>query len=472
MKQHSHPADLLRHLPQVDKLLHLPTVARLAGSASHVEVVESLRDIVDGARRDVLRGAAGAEALAALFSEAGIAAALEGALHARRLSAYRRAINATGVILHTGLGRAVLPAAAVEAAARELRGASIVEVDVESGERNRRESALIDLLRRLTGAESGTVVNNNAAATLLILAALARGKEVIVSRGQLVEIGGSFRIPDILRESGARLVEVGTTNRTYVDDYRRAITPDTGLLLQVHTSNYEIAGFVHHTALEDLVALGRERGLPVVSDLGSGCFVDVGQYGFRREPLVVDSVRAGADVVCFSGDKLLGGPQAGIALGRAGLIERMRRSPLARALRVDKLVLAALDRTLRFYLDGSALARVPVLRMLLRSPDELRRSAEALARSLRAAGWAAVELEAESGLVGGGALPDLSLPGTVVRLTPRGNGGASAAEMARALRTGTPSVVVRVQRGALVIDPRTLQDEDAAELVSALARLI
>jgi L-seryl-tRNA(Ser) seleniumtransferase len=453
----------LRGLPAVDRLVD---AASRGTTLARWSLLAAARAELSAARGSLVAGDGGA----AVDPEE-LAARVRARAERLERAAPRRVINATGVVIHTNLGRAPLAPEAAGRAAEAALGYSDLEFDLESGERGSRLSRVAELLVLLSGAEAALVVNNNAAAVLLAVDALAAGRQVVLSRGELVEIGGSFRVPEILESTRARLVAVGTTNRTHLSDYADAIGPETGLLLKVHRSNFEMRGFTAEVGLRELAALAAERGLPLVEDRGSGTFLDLRPHGIPEAP-AAEGLRQGADLVLFSGDKLLGGPQAGIALGRAELIERMRRSPLARALRVDKLVLAALDRTLRFYLDGSALARVPVLRMLLRSPDELRRSAEALARSLRAAGWAAVELEAESGLVGGGALPDLSLPGTVVRLTPRGNGGASAAEMARALRTGTPSVVVRVQRGALVIDPRTLQDEDAAELVSALARLI
>ncbi|MBI4606772.1 MAG: L-seryl-tRNA(Sec) selenium transferase [Planctomycetes bacterium] len=464
------PTDLLRRIPQVDRVMRIPAVEAIAAAGSRAEAIDAVRDLLDRRRREVLAGALAGEAFEEALSEPGIARDLERALERRRLSAYRRVVNATGVILHTGLGRAVYPASAVDAAARELRGASVVEVALETGERNRREGALVPLLRELTGAEGATVVNNNAAATLLILAALARGREVIVSRGQLVEIGGSFRIPDILKESGARLVEVGTTNRTYVEDYRRALGPETALLLQVHTSNYEIAGFVHHTPLEELVALGRERGIPVVSDLGSGCFVDLSPYGFRREPLVTDSVAAGADLVCFSGDKLLGGPQAGVIVGRKDSVDRLRAHPLFRAVRVDKATLVLLEATLRCYRDPERLAeRVPVLRAIMEPAESVRRRALACLEAVRRG---APGLEAEvvpsAAQAGSGALPAQEIPSFAVAVRhPR----LAADELARALRLGAPAVVGRIQEGRVLLDLRTVLEGEEAEVAGALAAL-
>jgi L-seryl-tRNA(Ser) seleniumtransferase len=469
-KDGTSPGDLLRQLPQVERLLRIPEVEAMASSGSRLEVTEALRAVLADARRDLLSGRLSKAGLTDRVSGDGLLREIEKTIGERRLSAYRHVVNATGVILHTGLGRAVLAPAAMESLARELQGYSLVEVDVETGERNRRECALIEILRKLTGAESATVVNNNAGATLLILAALARGKDVIVSRGQLVEIGGSFRIPDILKESGARLVEVGTTNRTYIEDYRRAISSETGMLLQVHTSNYEIAGFVHHTPLEDLVALGRERGLPVVSDLGSGCFVDLSPHGFKPEPLAADSVRAGADVVCFSGDKLLGGPQSGIIVGSAEVIQEIRAHPLFRALRVDKATLVLLEATLRAYQEPERLAeRIPTLRLIMQPASEVERRAQSCLESMRGAAPAMrVEVVPSSAQAGSGALPAQSIPSFALALRhPR----LSADDLARALRLGSPPIFTRIHDGSVLLDFRTILDGEEAEITAAVARI-
>ncbi len=464
-------ADLLRQIPQIEKLLRLPGVEAIASAArSRSEVTEALRVVLADARREVLAGGLKETALSARISGDGLLRELRRTLEERRLSGYRRAVNATGVILHTGLGRAVLAPAALESFARELGGYSVVEVDLQTGERNRREGALIEILRTLTGAESATVVNNNAGATLLILAALARGKEVIVSRGQLVEIGGSFRIPDILKESGARLVEVGTTNRTYIDDYRRAITLETGLLLQVHTSNYEISGFVHHTPLEELVALGRQRCLPVVSDLGSGCFIDLSPYGFKPEPLASDSIRAGADVVCFSGDKLLGGPQSGVIVGKEESIRKIRAHPLFRALRVDKATLVLLEATLRAYQDPDQLAeRIPTLHMIMEPASSVEARARACLEAMRRA---APALEAEvvpsAAQAGSGALPAQTIPSFAIALRhPR----LSPDDLAKALRLGAPPVFARIHDGRVLLDFRTVLGGEETQVAEALGRV-
>jgi len=462
--------NLLRNLPQVEKLLRLPAVEEISAKGSRVEVADALRSLLEETRQDLLLGKVAPRDLSERVSEEGVVRELKRTLEARRLAAYRRVVNSTGVILHTGLGRAVLSESAVEAVAKVLSGYSLVEVDLESGERNQREEALTALLGKLTGAESATVVNNNAAATLLILAGVARGKEVIVSRGQLVEIGGSFRIPDVLKESGARLVEVGTTNRTYVEDYRRAVGPETGLLLQVHTSNYEIAGFVHHTPLEELVALGKERGLPVVSDLGSGCFVDLSPYGFKPEPLASASVQAGADFVCFSGDKLLGGPQSGIILGTKDGIGKLRAHPLFRALRVDKTTLVLLEATLKAYQYPDKLTEIlPTLRAIMEPAESVRQRALACSKIVRRdAPGLEVGVVPSSAQAGSGALPAQEIPSFAMTVQ---HATLSPDELARELRLAAPPIFARIHEGRVLLDFRTVLAGEDLQIAAALARL-
>ncbi len=468
-------AELLRGLPQVERLLQTPSAARLLESHPRPEVVRALRETLDELR-DQIRGLEGSSdngaALEMLRERLGGEALL--ASTARRLERrgrphHRRVINATGIILHTGLGRAVLPDDAIDALMDVLRGYSVVEVDVETGERNRREGFVAGLLCELTGAEAATVVNNNAAATLIILAAMARGRDVIISRGQLVEIGGSYRIPDVMAESGARLVEVGTTNRTYIDDYRRAVGPETAMLLQVHTSNYEIAGFACHTPLEQLVALGQEHGLTVVSDLGSGCFVDLTPYGFRREPLVSDSVAAGAHLVCFSGDKLLGGPQAGIIVGSRDHVEAIRRHSLFRAMRVDKMTLAALEATLRLYRDPERLAeRLPSLRMITADPGEVRKRAARFVDKVGGSDRVRGELVESASQTGSGSMPTQDLESWAAAIDVE---SMPAHALAAALRANEPPIFARIQSDRVVLDFRTLLDGDEAVVLDALRRI-
>ncbi|MEC7923331.1 MAG: L-seryl-tRNA(Sec) selenium transferase [Planctomycetota bacterium] len=463
--------NLLKTLPQVEKALQWPEISALCERCSRSEITRVLRTALDEIRSALLSESLEAEKAERIASREGIVARLRKLLAARLRSSYRRVINGTGVLLHTGLGRSVLSAAAVDAFRANHTGYSIVEVDGHSGERNQREGALRELLCELTGAESATVVNNNAAATLLILGAFARGKEVIVSRGQLVEIGGSFRVPDIMEEGGARLVEVGTTNRTYVKDFEAAITPQTGMLLEVHTSNYAIRGFAHHTPLEDLVELGADRGLPVASDLGSGCFLDMMKFGFEHEPLVRDKVLAGPEVVCFSGDKLLGGPQAGIIVGKKAAVEKVRAHPLFRALRVDKVSLTLLEATLRLYRNPEQIQEnIPILRMLSSKAESLKEKADAFAAEFKGeSGRLKLEVIETSAQTGSGSLPDQAIPSWGIamehsELNPR--------KLSEALRSANPPVFTRVHGERVLIDFRTLLDGDTEELTGILKRLV
>jgi L-seryl-tRNA(Ser) seleniumtransferase len=367
-------------------------------------------------------------------------------------------INATGVVLHTNLGRAPLAAAAVEAIRETAATYSNLEYNLTQGERGRRDVHAAQLLERLLGAPA-VVVNNNAAAIFLALHELAAGGEVVVSRGELVEIGEGFRIPDILVRSGAVLREVGTTNRTRIDDYRRALTPQTRVLLRVHRSNFRIVGFTERPSLEELVALGRETHLPVVEDLGSGCLVDLTPYGLEREPLVTDSIAAQVDVVTFSGDKLLGGPQAGILSGSKEYIGRIRRNPLFRALRVDKLTYAALGATLREYLLGHH-DRIPILAMLAQTEEQVYSRAE---RFLAGLPGIAARLVPGRSVIGGGSTPAIELPTTLIALTP-----ASVTAAERHLRSGSTPVIARIENDRLVLDLRTVLPEQEVELAEAL----
>ncbi len=374
----------------------------------------------------------------------------------------RPLINATGVIIQTNLGRAPLSDAALRAMREVGAGYSNLEYDLAAGERGSRAAHLAALLCRLTGAEAALAVNNNAAALYLALSALATGREVIVSRGQAVEIGGGFRIPDVLRQSGATLVEVGTTNRTYARDYAAAISPRTALLLRVHTSNFRVVGFVHETALAELAALARQHGIATVDDLGSGTLLPTEQYGLAPEPTVQESLAAGADLVTFSGDKLLGGPQAGLIVGRAPLIAALRQHPLARALRVDKTTLAGLEATLLAYLHGRATTEIPVWRMIAATTEALGARAERLAAVI---GGPEVAVVRCTSAVGGGSLPGETLPSYAVAL-----GGAPADALAQRLRAGTPPVIGRIVEDRLILDVRTVLDDQEEALVTAVRR--
>jgi L-seryl-tRNA(Ser) seleniumtransferase len=452
-----------------ERLRELPSVERLAAAldAPHALAVAAARAAVDEARAALLSGGEPAAAFDALLSRA------RALLAASERPSLRRVVNATGVIVHTNLGRAPLPAAAREAVARVAEGSSNLELDLGSGARGSRQAHVEGLLRELTGAEAGLVVNNGAAAALLAVAALAgRGRPVVVSRGELVEIGGGFRIPEVVAQSGARLVEVGTTNRTRLADYRAALAEhEDAVVLRVHASNFRVLGFTERVEVEELCDLGA----PVVDDVGSGNLAEALPV-LAEEPAVRRSVRAGAALVCFSGDKLLGGPQAGLLVGTEAAVASARRHPLARALRIDKLSLAALEATLRLYRDPARARReVPVLAMLEASEDELAARAARLQGTLAAAGVAAT-VERAVAKVGGGALPLLELAGPVVTVDPS---PLPADELARRLRDARElraapaiAVVTRIERERLVLDPRTMTDDDAevagAQIVAAL----
>lgn len=424
-------------------------------------LLEAARDVLESSRAAMRAGTGGPDLSLEVLAERvrGLARRLE-------QPSPRRVLNATGVVLHTNLGRAPLAQGAARAAAAAAAGYSDLELDLETGERGSRLDRVRKLLCLLSGAEDALVVNNGAAALVLSVDALAAGREVLLSRGELVEIGGSFRLPEILESSRARLREIGTTNRTHLRDYQQALGPETGLILKVHRSNFELRGFTHEVSLRELAPLARERGVPLVEDRGSGTFLDLRAHGIpEREAW--SGLREGADLVLFSGDKLLGGPQAGIVLGSRKRVEQMRRSPLARALRVDKLTLAALAWTLRALLEGRGEESLPALRMLLASPEELQTRAERLAKELAGQGWAKVSLENQGSVVGGGALPELELGGPVVRIEPDG----SASELARGLRGVEPPVLVRVHKDAVLVDPRTLQDSELEAVIEAFASL-
>ena len=444
----------LRSLPSVDRLLGHPRLQRLLADFAREPVTDLVRRELDRARASIARGGPAPSVDDLAEAVAATAAALW-------RPSPRRVINATGVVIHTNLGRAPLSADAQAAVAAAADGYSDLEYDVEEGVRGSRQSHVEHLVTALTGAEAALVVNNNASALLLALATLAHGREVIVSRGEAVEVGGGFRIPDVMRQSGATLVEVGTTNRTYVRDYSDAVSPQTGALLKVHSSNFRISGFTHAATLEELVALGRDHGLPVVHDLGSGCLLDTKALGLAHEPMPQESIAAGADLALFSGDKLLGGPQAGIVAGKREMVERLARHPLARALRMDKLSLAALAATLLHYLRGAATAKVPVWRMLATSEAEVRALADKWAAAI---GPSASVIEGRS-TVGGGSLPDETLPTWLVALAP-GRDGADG--LARRLRHAPVPVVARVMDERVLLDPRTVLPEEEQRLLRAV----
>lgn len=452
-------AALLRLLPSVERVMADPRMEAMLARTNRPFLVDTVRIALADLRAGIVRGertgADAGELLDAVVARVGAELSSK--------STVRTVINATGVVLHTNLGRAQLAEAAAEAAAAAARSAVALEYDLERGARGERDGLVEPLLCQLTGAEAATVVNNNAAALLLALNTLAEGREVIVSRGELIEIGGSFRLPEVMAKSGAVLREVGTTNRTHLRDYERAVGAQTGLLLKVHTSNYRIVGFSASVSLEALVALGRETGVPVMEDLGSGALLDLGRFGLPREPVVAESIGAGADLVSFSGDKLLGGPQAGILVGRGEIIERLRKNPLRRAIRPCKLTLSALAATLDLYLrSADIVSDLPTLRGLCRPVGELRElAAQAAALLSRALGDGfTVRVEDSTVEAGSGSLPTESIPSVVVSITSQ---EMSVDTIAGRFRRANPPIIGRIQEGRFLLDVRLI--DKAQDLV-------
>ncbi len=444
-----------RKLPAVDALLRTPEFALLAAEVGDAALADAVRTVLAGARRAITVGetAPASGAWLRLVSQH---------LESTTAPSLRPVINATGVIIHTNLGRAPLSAAALDAVQRVAAGYSTLEYDLAAGGRGSRHDHARRLLRDLTGAEDALVVNNNAAAIYLALSALCQGREVLISRSQLVEIGGGFRIPDVLRQSGARLVEVGTTNRTHLHDFTHAVSAESAAIMRVHSSNFKQIGFVTMPALAELTAAAHARGLLLIDDLGSGTLIDTAAYGLAPEPTVQQSITAGADLVAFSGDKLLGGPQAGIVVGRAELVERLRRHPMARALRVDKLTLAALEATLHSYRRGRAVEEIPVWRMI---------AAPVAALQARAVGWQArlaehdiaAQVQVGESAVGGGSLPGETLPTVLLAIAHPAPDAVAAT-----LRRQPAPVIGRIQQDRLVFDPRTVLPEQEETLLTAL----
>ncbi len=444
----------LRALPSVDELLRRPSLAPVLAAHPRPRSVAAIRKALSDARARLLQGDERP------FEETDVCLALV-ELSRPRL---RRVLNATGVVLHTNLGRAPLAPSAVERVREIAASYSNLEFDLDEGERGSRYAPVVELLRELTGAEEAVVVNNNAAAVLLVLAALCQGREAVVSRGELVEIGGGFRIPDVMRQSGALLVEIGTTNRTRLADYAQALRPESGLLVKVHKSNFAVVGFTEEVGTRELAALGRERGVPFFEDLGSGSLVELGADGLTPEPTVREVVGHGADVVTFSGDKLLGGPQAGIIVGRTELIERIRRHPLNRALRVDKMTVAALEATLELYRDGLE-DQVPAVRLLREDPRTLRARAERLRECLSERGVGSRMQETVS-QVGGGAMP-LARPGSWACALDV----PDPQQLQERLRASEPPVISRISENKLILDVRCLRDDELGPVAEAVAKL-
>ena len=449
-----------QHLPSVDAVMRHPLCLASASRFGRPGTLAAARQTLER-----LRAASKAEGTQAAPLNA-IVAEIAGRLEQGSVCNLRRVFNLTGTVLHTNLGRALLPEEAIAAAVEAMRSPVALEYDLVSGGRGERDDAVRGLLCELTGAEDALIVNNNAAAVLLALNTLACGKEAIVSRGELIEIGGSFRMPDIMARASARLVEVGATNRTHLRDYESAIGPATGLLMKVHTSNFVIQGFTHEVSASELAALGRASNVPFFDDLGSGTLVDLSRYGLKRERTVQDAVKAGADIVTFSGDKLLGGPQAGFIVGRRDLVRACAKNPMKRAMRLDKVRLAALEATLRLYRDPDRLAaRLPTLAMLTRPMHALRAMAERLAPGLQQAFGAAfmVEVKACASQIGSGALPLETIASCALAAAPmnKKTGGRLLEALTRRLRQLPVPVIGRIADGALILDMRTLDDEAA-----------
>uniref|UniRef100_A0A7C3WMB1 L-seryl-tRNA(Sec) selenium transferase n=1 Tax=Desulfobacca acetoxidans TaxID=60893 RepID=A0A7C3WMB1_9BACT len=463
-------ARLLRQIPAVGELLRAPELEPARYGLSRPFATEVIRQVLAEVRREIL--SAPVQALPAEFDAASFRQRVAQALESARRPSLTRVINGTGVIIHTNLGRSPLAEAAQAAILEEARSYSNLEYDLRRGTRGSRQAHLEELLVELTGAEAALVVNNNAAAVMLALNSLAAGREVIISRGQLVEIGGSFRMPEIMAASGALLREVGTTNKTYLRDYEQAITGNTALILRVHPSNFRITGFTHEVPLSELVALGKRYGLLVMEDLGSGCLVDLSRFGLEKEPTVQDAVATGCNVVTFSGDKLLGGPQAGIILGTRETVGLLRQNPLMRALRPDKLTLSGLEATLRLYLDEPrALAELPTLAMIVRPLAEVDRQARRLARLIAkaTAGRLKVKVQESVARVGGGALPQEPLPSRALALALP---PLAAHQLEARLRQLSPPIIARVEHETLLLDVRTILPHDQPALLAGLQTLV
>jgi L-seryl-tRNA(Ser) seleniumtransferase len=461
--------NLLSQLPAVEILLREAESQGWTAGIPRRVLVDSVRAAVDRGRERLLK-LDDEEVDAATLGDAILADARQQALSAVA-SHYRKVVNATGIILHTALGRAPLAPSALRQIAAELSGYSLLQADIASGERSKRDGRIESLLQQLTAAEAATVVNNNAAATAIVLNTVATGRDVIVSRGQLVEIGGSFRLPDVMAASGVKLVEVGTTNKTHARDYEKAITPNTAAILRVHPSNYKISGFTAEVPLAELVQIGHAHRLVVIDDVGAGPLVDFSRFGFEKEPTLQESVQAGADLTTASADKLIGASQAGIILGRADLIAAIRKNPLARILRVGKLTLAALEATLSLFLDEArALREVPTLRMLRRDLADIADQANRIAAAIGERTSATIATTTDGfSQMGSGSLPTQNLATKLV--TVRSN-SIEAGELATRLRAGTPPVFARVHKGDLLLDPRTLLDGEEEMLVRAVVEAL
>jgi len=466
------PQAVLRKIPKVDDLLARPEIVDLLTVHPRTVVVEAIRKGLSQFRQDLVRKLPSSSVDDSTFSFETLLPLFLQQIRNQTQLRLRPVINATGVVIHTNLGRSPLHPSALQHIVDVSKAYSNLEFDLDRGERGSRYVHVEDILCRISGAEAAMVVNNNAAAVLLVLNTIAEGKEVIVSRGELVEIGGAFRIPDVMKRSGALLREVGTTNRTHLGDYQKAISSETALLLKVHTSNFRVMGFTSDVPLEELVLFGRKYEIPVMNDLGSGSLVNLSNYGMEKEPTVQEVVRTGVDAVTFSGDKLLGGPQAGIILGKKNVIDLIKMNPLTRALRIDKLTLAALESTLVLFLDEKkAMEEVPTLRMLTLDKRQLKqRGRKLLNRLAKGVGEeATLTLREDRSQVGGGALPLQELPTIALTVRPH---SFSVNHLEEALRKGEPPVIARISRDELILDMRTIFDEEIPLLAQCVRRAL
>jgi L-seryl-tRNA(Ser) seleniumtransferase len=452
----------LANLPSVDECLKSPYGEKWTESYYRTIVLRSIREVIDAKRREILDGAAPEVSIEAISDD------IENTIRKHSEYRLRPLINATGIVIHTNLGRSILSDRAVENIVATARSYSNLEYELSRGKRGKRYSNITGIIRELTGAEDATVVNNNAAAVLICLDTFARNREVIVSRGELVEIGGSFRIPEVMQASGAILQEVGATNKTHVADYKNALCGNTGLLLKVHQSNYKVIGFTEEVSIEQLVKLGKEFKIPVASDLGSGCMVGLEKYGVYGEPTVRKVVASGADLVTFSGDKLLGGPQAGIIVGKKSLILKIQKNPMMRAMRIDKMTFAALEATLMQYLDEEKAAlHIPTLRMLTETPGIIKKRASRILSALRksVSDHAQMGILPDQSRAGGGSLPETDFPTFTVSVKPL---RMSVNKLENKLRLGIPPVIARIKGDTLLIDARTVQDREVKVLVNCM----
>ena len=463
-------SEALRLLPSIERMLARPAAERLSEVLSRDRVRDLLREILEDMRKQIANGQFQARQQAASFLIEEIERRLETRANASVQPSLKRVVNATGVILHTNLGRAPLADEAIEAIAEVASHYSNLEYDLSEGRRGARESHCQQVLARLAGSESAIVTNNNAAAVMLVLNTLAEGGEVIVSRGELIEIGGSFRIPDVMAKSGARLREVGTTNRTHINDYERAINENTRLILRVHPSNYRIIGFTERPDVKEIADLARRAGILSFEDLGSGCLIDLAPYGVKDEPVVAQSLRAGISVVSFSGDKMLGGPQSGIIAGSRAVVDLVRKNPLMRAFRVDKMTYAALEATLRLYERGIAESEIPVIRAMARTRDGLGERARRFSESIELMTGGRINIAIEDGesVIGGGSAPEVKLPTVLVAIA---DDKLSASQIEQRLRGHRVPIITRTEHNRVLIDLRTVEPDEEAIMLEAIVAL-